>query len=233
MPVVPIHYSQFRQECISILHPGSTTPLETRTAVGERKSTQNVRNSLLSFISLLSGTDTFSPRSRSCGPQWTPHLTAKGCLARLSLTACRQMCGRSDLFCGDYYEDSEAKAEAQADHCFGDEEDTSSPGRPGTKTAAEETSNFTPPGSECVESWGSSSRKVCAACLHGLVSLCILFSFLYSLWIFLWLREKGPGGLAPVRKAGVVAGGPGPRPEALLPLAGALNLGFPAGEWTD
>lgn len=58
MPVVPIHYSQFRHECISILHPGSTTPLEPRTAVRERKCTQNVRNILLSFISLLTGSNT-------------------------------------------------------------------------------------------------------------------------------------------------------------------------------
>ncbi|KAK1342988.1 hypothetical protein QTO34_015757 [Cnephaeus nilssonii] len=135
--------------CISILHPPVDDPQSGELPSERWNPTQNVRTILLSVISLLNEPNTFSPanvdafcdvqeveREQRQGPgvhRHHPVLGTKVDAERDGVkvpTTLAEYCVKtkapapdegSDLFYDDYYED----AEAEADSCFGDDEDDS------------------------------------------------------------------------------------------------------------
>lgn len=139
--------------CISILHPPVDDPQSGELPSERWNPTQNVRTILLSVISLLNEPNTFSPANVDASVMYRKWKESKGKDREYTDIIRKQVLGTkvdaerdgvkvpttlaeycvktkapapdegSDLFYDDYYEDGEA--EAEADSCFGDDEDDS------------------------------------------------------------------------------------------------------------
>ncbi|XP_006101884.3 ubiquitin-conjugating enzyme E2 R1 [Myotis lucifugus] len=137
--------------CISILHPPVDDPQSGELPSERWNPTQNVRTILLSVISLLNEPNTFSPANVDASVMYRKWKESKGKDREYTDIIRKQVLGTkvdaerdgvkvpttlaeycvktkapapdegSDLFYDDYYED----AEAEADSCFGDDEDDS------------------------------------------------------------------------------------------------------------
>ncbi|XP_046494298.1 ubiquitin-conjugating enzyme E2 R1, partial [Equus quagga] len=138
--------------CISILHPPVDDPQSGELPSERWNPTQNVRTILLSVISLLNEPNTFSPANVDASVMYRKWKESKGRDREYTDIIRKQVLGTkvdaerdgvkvpttlaeycvqtkapapdegSDLFYDDYYEDAEA--EAEADSCFGDEDDS-------------------------------------------------------------------------------------------------------------
>ncbi|XP_024595783.1 ubiquitin-conjugating enzyme E2 R1 [Neophocaena asiaeorientalis asiaeorientalis] len=138
--------------CISILHPPVDDPQSGELPSERWNPTQNVRTILLSVISLLNEPNTFSPANVDASVMYRKWKESKGKDREYTDIIRKQVLGTkvdaerdgvkvpttlaeycvktkapapdegSDLFYDDYYEDAEA--EAEADSCFGDEDDS-------------------------------------------------------------------------------------------------------------
>ncbi|XP_077616709.1 ubiquitin-conjugating enzyme E2 R1 [Crocuta crocuta] len=139
--------------CISILHPPVDDPQSGELPSERWNPTQNVRTILLSVISLLNEPNTFSPANVDASVMYRKWKESKGKDREYTDIIRKQVLGTkvdaerdgvkvpttlaeycvktkapapdegSDLFYDDYYEDGEP--EAEADSCFGDDEDDS------------------------------------------------------------------------------------------------------------
>ncbi|XP_053766862.1 ubiquitin-conjugating enzyme E2 R1 isoform X2 [Desmodus rotundus] len=139
--------------CISILHPPVDDPQSGELPSERWNPTQNVRTILLSVISLLNEPNTFSPANVDASVMYRKWKESKGKDREYTDIIRKQVLGTkvdaerdgvkvpttlaeycvktkapvpdegSDLFYDYYYEDAEA--EAEADSCFGDDEDDS------------------------------------------------------------------------------------------------------------
>ena len=137
--------------CISILHPPVDDPQSGELPSERWNPTQNVRTILLSVISLLNEPNTFSPANVDASVMYRKWKESKGRDREYTDIIRKQVLGTkvdaerdgvkvpttlaeycvktkapvpdegSDLFYDDYYEDGEA----EADSCFGDDEDDS------------------------------------------------------------------------------------------------------------
>ncbi|XP_054985086.1 ubiquitin-conjugating enzyme E2 R1 isoform X2 [Sorex araneus] len=137
--------------CISILHPPVDDPQSGELPSERWNPTQNVRTILLSVISLLNEPNTFSPANVDASVMYRKWKESKGKDREYTDIIRKQVLGTkvdaerdgvkvpttlaeycvqtkapapdevSDLFYDDYYEDGEA----EADSCFGDDEDDS------------------------------------------------------------------------------------------------------------